>query len=811
MKKFSNLYRLKLKKKLNVYEYRLEHTDKGINEDIKKLMNRATYMITRWTEKPAFYQKNNQDRYYIYSFEDLGQEIWEEEYNLIGGESVSISLDREGWKSFIQSLENLFQKFKIKKLSKSIIMIPILRVEFINGDPFLMLDYKLKLVSEEDIESEYKKGKLEEGKEVEFKVAHIIEKGKLEVIWDKNKAIKFVRKMINLTRTKEIEINWKKELTEVTREEKYDLVVLEVKKEQRTFTYPARGSYRIKDDEEKKEFEELTKLVEEDIKSEYKKGKLEEGKEVEFKVAGRIEKGKLKVIRVMDRDKIIEFVRDKKERTRTDEIEKVWENILEELEELESEEEYELVVLQVKKEQEQDPFTYPDRGSYRIIRYGDLDDEEKKKFDGLKKPYKRVTKINELLKEVQESLEEFGIDGIYVEEEKYTNVEKVNSTFEVIDRNNKTYTISNSSSEILKKILKQNDWKPFIRHPNIHLGFFAFGEKDVRKKLEKIIRELYSLKGKGLELILDKDLIKVNDKNYFVQMVKEFRSSESEVNFLFVFMDENDDYWYIKRELLGKGIESQVILHKTEINEYVLKNLVLAFLGKTGNYPYFIKEDSEKKKLFVGVDISRKKEQSGGTVNAMGTAIIVDSYERRIISLDIDIPTAGEKLDKPYFQKLRLELENRISDLKNRFIVFHRDGHMPEEEKKAFKEEFKGYKYALVSIVKSGNPRIFKEEKEIENPDKGDCIYLSNEEAILCTYKVKENIGTHIPLRVKIVASNENYTIKEALEDVLKLTLLNFSAFNLGKLPATISFADDLAEFKRQGVSYKSGDHLPTL
>jgi argonaute-like protein implicated in RNA metabolism and viral defense len=75
---------------------------------------------------------------------------------------------------------------------------------------------------------------------------------------------------------------------------------------------------------------------------------------------------------------------------------------------------------------------------------------------------------------------------------------------------------------------------------------------------------------------------------------------------------------------------------------------------------------------------------------------------------------------------------------------------------------------------------------------------LSKQEAIISTYE--PSIGTHIPLRIKVLHDGDYYSLGEAIEDVLRLTLLNFSSFTLNKLPATVAFADRIAWYNLHGV-----------
>jgi argonaute-like protein implicated in RNA metabolism and viral defense len=285
---------------------------------------------------------------------------------------------------------------------------------------------------------------------------------------------------------------------------------------------------------------------------------------------------------------------------------------------------------------------------------------------------------------------------------------------------------------------------------------------------------------------------------------------EGSNTFLFVLTDasklDTEFYTEIKRELLERGIQSQVIYHRTKVgDEHVVHNLTLGLLGKTGNYPYFLKESSNK--VFVGIDLSRKvRSSSKGTVNAVGTAIIVDAANGGTITYkNINVPAGGEAVEEAYVQKLG----SMLYEYRNRFIVIHRDGRVSEDEFNAYVEIFsKKYRienFALVSILKSGTPRIFlMEGNVVGNPPKGHAILLSKQEAVISTYELKESFGTHIPLRIKVLYGD--YPLNEAIEDVLKLTLLNFSSFTLNKLPATVAFADRIAWYNLHGIGPEDGD-----
>ncbi|AHE96847.1 hypothetical protein THERU_05030 [Thermocrinis ruber] len=285
---------------------------------------------------------------------------------------------------------------------------------------------------------------------------------------------------------------------------------------------------------------------------------------------------------------------------------------------------------------------------------------------------------------------------------------------------------------------------------------------------------------------------------------------EGSNTFLFVLTDASklDDELYldIKRDLLEFDIQSQVIYYRTNVGDrYVACNLMLGLLGKTGNYPYFLKDSSNK--VFVGIDLSRKARSSNkGIVHAVGTAIIVDTSDGGTITYkNINVPAGGEAVEKAYVKSLA----NMLYKYKDKFIVIHRDGRMGVDELNAyvevFSKQFGRENFALVSIIKSGTPRILQINSNIVgNPPKGCAILLSEREAVISTYEVKESFGTHIPLRIKVLYGD--YPLNEAIEDVLRLTLLNFSSFTLNKLPATVAFADRIAWYNLHGIGPEDTD-----
>jgi hypothetical protein len=451
-------------------------------------------------------------------------------------------------------------------------------------------------------------------------------------------------------------------------------------------------------------------------------------------------------------------------------------------------------------------YTYPANALVKVRYIEDLDREELKRIRP--KPEQRWELIKRFRDKVESLLREYSID---LDVEPYTKIDYIAPRFEVVDGGGRIYQINGS----VRKVLETQDWKPIIRNPRISVGFlYLYTNENSFRDLEyrtRIIENTVLKRVSSFGLHVDRlepirvSLLEYEERSSLLPYIENLDGSN---RFLFVLTDTSklDDELYvdIKRDLLEFDIQSQVIYHRTNVGDrYVVYNLMLGLLGKTGNYPYFLKDSSNK--VFVGIDLSRKvRSSSKGTVNAVGTAIIVDASNGGTITYkNINVPAGGEAVEKAYVKSLA----NMLYKYKDKFIVIHRDGRMGMDELNAyvevFSKQFGRDNFALVSILKSGTPRIFQMKGNIvKNPSKGCAILLSEREAIVSTYE--PSLGTHIPLRIKVLYGD--YPLNEAIEDVLRLTLLNFSSFTLNKLPATVAFADRIAWYNLHGIGPEDKD-----
>jgi hypothetical protein len=467
---------------------------------------------------------------------------------------------------------------------------------------------------------------------------------------------------------------------------------------------------------------------------------------------------------------------------------------------------YGYIAIVVFGEDEGREYTYPANALVKVRCIEDLDREELKQIRPT--PEQRWKLITRFRDRVASLLKGY---SIALDVKPYTKIEYIAPSFEVVDGGGKIYQINWS----VRKVLETQNWKPIIRNPRISVGFlYLYTDRNSFRGLEnraRIIENTVLKKVSSLGLHIDRlkpiPIPIPTDVKEF-SLLPHVGDLEGSNAFLFVLTNasklDTEFYTEIKRELLERGVQSQVIYHRTKVGDkHVVHNLTLGLLGKTGNYPYFLKESSNK--VFVGIDLSRKaRSSSKGTVNAVGTAIIVDAADGGTITYrNINVPAGGEAIEEAYVQKLG----SILYDYRDRFIVLHRDGRVSEDELKAYVDIFsKKYRienFALVSILKSGTPRIFQMKGNVVgNPSKGCAILLSKQEAVISTYE--PSLGTHIPLRIKVLYGD--YPLNEAIEDVLRLTLLNFSSFTLNKLPATVAFADRIAWYNLHGVGPEDTD-----
>ena len=201
-----------------------------------------------------------------------------------------------------------------------------------------------------------------------------------------------------------------------------------------------------------------------------------------------------------------------------------------------------------------------------------------------------------------------------------------------------------------------------------------------------------------------------------------------------------------KNLTLKRNLQSQVILSKNVDNSYIINNVVLGILAKTGNVPYVLAETITYADLIVGLDVSRRKKRNlPGTTNAAGMARIYFANGELMRYNIREAMLEGEIIPSHVLQDIFPR-----SEFANKKIIVHRDGNLPEPEKDALTNwgrEIDATFY-FVEVIKSGCPRLYAMTKQNKAP-KGSIFKLSETEALLVSSEFPDSFkATPNPIRI---------------------------------------------------------------
>ena len=226
--------------------------------------------------------------------------------------------------------------------------------------------------------------------------------------------------------------------------------------------------------------------------------------------------------------------------------------------------------------------------------------------------------------------------------------------------------------------------------------------------------------------------------------------------------------------------------------KFSMANIVLGILGKTGNIP-FILDDKKYTDYVVGIDISRdKKKNNVGTRNIAAMTRIY-SHDGTMIKYKIVSDTIdGETIPVETLYKIYMD-----DDLKNKEVIFHRDGPFRGDEIKVLNEIASklNSKFYFIEINKRNTPRLYKYENgKVYNPDIGTCLDIGNNEYIIVTSETK--IGTVQPLRVKFY----NIGFENGMRSIYNLISMDYGSLKRPKIPITTHYSDKISYYALRGI-----------
>jgi hypothetical protein len=324
--------------------------------------------------------------------------------------------------------------------------------------------------------------------------------------------------------------------------------------------------------------------------------------------------------------------------------------------------------------------------------------------------------------------------------------------------------------------------------------------EDPKKFCPALKRELKKLKFNceyvGLKSVQEDSRVKIEDAVNILE--------EKNPDIILAFFDDDSDaegsaYYDFKSIAVGRGIPSQYIEKSTTSNTFALGNIALGIIGKTGNTPFTLAKPLDYADLVIGIDVSRQKKQNlAGSVNATAIARIYFANGELLRYRIHDAPLEGETIPENVLKSLF-----PINEFKGKRVVIHRDGLLRGNEREALKSWAKeiGAEFYLVEVIKDAVPRIYSyQEGEVLQPSKGDVFKLSDTQAFLVSSLPPFKNSTPRPLQIRTEAP---FTIEQAINSVLSLTLLHYGSIRGTRSPVSIHFSDKIGYLALKGIKPK--------
>jgi len=264
-------------------------------------------------------------------------------------------------------------------------------------------------------------------------------------------------------------------------------------------------------------------------------------------------------------------------------------------------------------------------------------------------------------------------------------------------------------------------------------------------------------------------------------------------------------YIRFKAATIPRDLASQAVQLKTLENSrnasIVLENVALGIMAKAGTVPFVLAEPLPYADIVVGLDIARKqKDKLAGSINAAATARIYNTQGEFLRYWLPDHLIEGETIPADLLERMFPEAQFR-----GKRVLIHRDGLFRGREKEALTEwgASIGAGMMLVEVIKSGAPRLYSytSSSNVSKPPKGLCLKISDSEAILVSSPPPFGDATPRPLQVR---THGGITIEQACHSVLSLTLVHIGSKLCPRLPVTIHWADQIAEFALKNIKPRS-------
>jgi hypothetical protein len=329
--------------------------------------------------------------------------------------------------------------------------------------------------------------------------------------------------------------------------------------------------------------------------------------------------------------------------------------------------------------------------------------------------------------------------------------------------------------------------------------------------------------------------IKLTNKKIVDKWIKEV--IEHKMVIIFITNDDKDTSRYedIKEFFKDKNIGTQCISlkiinkmlkdyeNKSNIWMYYMNNIIPQIAIKSGVSPKFFLYKDLSSKCFIGIDVSHIPfiDNNGYSIkHTSGSVSCIFDNDGYIFFQDYGNIENGEKIIKEYHNIKNDIIKDNLYNEKNTIykilnsiikeyisktgnipnnVVLHRDGFCRESELELIHDYFKTHikynkiRYTVISILKHIDKKIYLwVNNEAKTSPIRAYVNRNKNEAYMITSKPFNKDKISNPFKVKIIYTNDDYSIEKACKDIY---LLSFPTHMKGivklRLPMTIHYSDE--------------------
>ncbi len=294
-----------------------------------------------------------------------------------------------------------------------------------------------------------------------------------------------------------------------------------------------------------------------------------------------------------------------------------------------------------------------------------------------------------------------------------------------------------------------------------------------------------------IDKFLSKNLPDDNYEQYFVILISPFKKEE-----------KSENYYYIKKELLKKGITSQFVYYKNIRSaqfHFYLPNIAIAILAKLGGIPWKLKEQPYKE-LIIGFNTKKidGNKYIGSTVffDNQGHLKNVNSYAgKNLREIVIDLKKAIEDFRN----------ENPEEELK-RVVIHTYKPYGPDEReiKNLLRQELEldiPLIYIEINDTKTTTEVCFDENYDYGMPVSGTYVKTGNNEYLLFSNtryyeKPLRSVTEECPIKLRIYAGNNIiFNEKQLISQVYEFSRLYWKGLKQKRQPVTTIYSKLIADF----------------